>query len=172
MQCLLVSLICIRSTYVANINMCVYLPVVLCRKVRVVNSAMPEKEVMYACACVPFTGMPNSFPANTLDVPSKPPLWIYESVYFLRFMINCECADSSLDFIAVCRMHRQLIIHPWHVIAHVRIELRHSLIYRLSHRWRYLFLYVCIAHKTDTCTIMAFNQFQLFYFVLPRDWFT
>lgn len=50
-----------------------YLPVVLCRKVLVVNSAMPENDVMYAWACVPFTGILKSLPANTFDVPSKPP---------------------------------------------------------------------------------------------------
>lgn len=49
------------------------LPVVLCLKLTVFNSAMPENDVMYACACVPRTGMLNNFPAKTFDVPSKPP---------------------------------------------------------------------------------------------------
>lgn len=49
------------------------LPVVLCGKVRVANSSVPENDVIYACAWVPFTGILNSFPANTFDVPSKPP---------------------------------------------------------------------------------------------------
>lgn len=49
------------------------LPVSLCCSTRVFSSWMPVKDVMYAWACVPFTGMLKSLPANTLDVPSKPP---------------------------------------------------------------------------------------------------
>lgn len=49
------------------------IPVVLCRRLTFFNSSMPEKDVMYACACVPLTGILNNFPASTFDVPSKPP---------------------------------------------------------------------------------------------------
>lgn len=37
------------------------------------SSKLP-KDVMYACACVPHTGILNSFPAKTLLVPSNPPV--------------------------------------------------------------------------------------------------
>ena len=33
--------------------------------------------MMYACACVPLTSMPVSFPASTFDVPSNPPMKAY-----------------------------------------------------------------------------------------------
>lgn len=49
------------------------LPVVLCLRLTFFNSSMPENDVMYACAWVPLTGILKSFPASTLDVPSKPP---------------------------------------------------------------------------------------------------
>ena len=35
-------------------------------------SSRSVNELTNACACVPFTGIPNSFPASTLLVPSKP----------------------------------------------------------------------------------------------------
>lgn len=58
---------------IANSNRSRRAPVFLCLMLRVFNSEKPENDVMYAWACVPLTGMLNSFPANTFDVPSKPP---------------------------------------------------------------------------------------------------
>lgn len=49
-------------------------PVVRCANVFFSNSSTLENDVMKACACVPPTGMLNSFPASTLLVPSNPPI--------------------------------------------------------------------------------------------------
>lgn len=62
-----------KSTDADRTNVQQGLPVSLWRMLRVFSSAKPLNDVMYACACVPFTGMPNILPASTFEVPSKPP---------------------------------------------------------------------------------------------------
>lgn len=42
-------------------------PTLVCKSLKLLN------DVIYACACVPLTGMLNILPANTLLVPSNPP---------------------------------------------------------------------------------------------------
>ena len=54
----------------------------------VLSSVRSEKDVTYAWACVPFTGILYNFPAKTLLVPSNPPVKIIHRYTNLQFGIK------------------------------------------------------------------------------------
>lgn len=59
----------------------------------VLSSLRSEKDVTYAWACVPFTGMLYNFPAKTLLVPSNPPVKIIHRYTNLEFSIKVIFRD-------------------------------------------------------------------------------
>jgi hypothetical protein len=61
----------------------------------VLSSLRSEKDVTYAWACVPFTGMLYNFPAKTLLVPSNPPVKIIHR--YINFQFGIKCIFTHLD---------------------------------------------------------------------------